>query len=179
MERREKIYGFIKKYIILKKRKPTDSIFAEKRSAVAITFALMVPVFLIMLFIAFNICAAYYAEELLSMGLDGAAMLLSATGYEASLNSGGMGTVNYNAQMILGTSFCQYLALYNCWGWGVHPLTPNNVSQWQWVQVNPAYGGIIQAKGYLWGGYSGFGINASLLTSSGITAESVVRFLSQ
>ena len=169
--------AFIKKHIYLKKRKPTDSIFAEKRSSVAITFALMLPVFAIMFFIAFNICAAYYAEELLSMGLDGAAMLLSATGYEASLNNAGMGSVNYNAQMILGTSFCQYLALYNCWGWGVHPLATNNVSQWQWVQVNPAQGGIIQAKGYLWGGYSGFGINASLLTSSGITAESVVRFL--
>ena len=179
MERREKIQGFIKKYIILKKRKPTDSIFAEKRSAVAITFALMLPVFLLMFFIAFNICAAYYAEELLSMGLDGAAMLLSATGYELSVNNaGGMGTVNYNAQMILGTSFCQYLALYSCWGWGSHPLVPTNVSQWQWVQVNPQ-GGIIQAKGYLWSAFSGFGINGSLLTSSGITAESVVRFLSQ
>lgn len=177
MERREKIQGFIKKHIYLKKRKPTDSIFAEKRSSVAITFALMLPVFAIMFFTAFNIYGAYYAEELLSMGLDGAAMLISASGYEESLNNASGDSVGYNAQVLLGTAFCQYSALYECWGWGQHPLTPNNVSQWQWVQVNPALGGIIQAKGYLNSAFSGLGINGSLLTSSGITARSVVRFI--
>ncbi|MBO6085308.1 MAG: hypothetical protein J6P19_02795 [Acetobacter sp.] len=165
---------FIKKHIILKKRKPTDSIFAEKRSAVAITFALMVPIFAIMIFITFDVCTLYYVDELVSMGLDGAGTLISAAGYQIATNDY---NVSRNAQIMLSGTFCQYAALYNCWGGAMGPLLPNNVSHWQWKQVNLPYGGVIQAKGYATGLLTGFGI--SNLTGSGVTATSVVRFLNQ
>ncbi|MBO6035507.1 MAG: hypothetical protein J6P38_00250 [Acetobacter sp.] len=176
MERREKIQGFIKKYIILKKRKPTDSIFAEKRSAVAITFGLLLPVFLVAFFVTLDICALYYADEVLSMGLDGAATLLSAVGYEQAMNNS---SVQYNAQILLGTGYCQYMVTNVCFppSAGYSQLFPSNVSNYQWVKMEPAYGGVIQAKGYLTGFFTGFGL--SNFAKSGVTATSVVRFLSQ
>ena len=167
---------FIKKHIILKKRKPTDSIFAEKRSAVAITFALMVPVLFAMLAIMFNLCAAYYVEELASMGLDGAATVLSTAGYQNAMNDY---QVRRNAQIVLSTTVCQYLALYNCWGGQMGILLPNNVSAWRWVKVGP-YGGIIQAKAYLTGilpDMLGAVSISKNWTSLGLTARAEVRFL--
>ena len=173
MERREKIQGFIKKHIYLKKRKPTDSIFADKRSAVAITFGLLLPVFLVAFFVTLDICALYYADEVLSIGLDGAAMLLSAVGYEQAMNNP---YVQQNAQILLGTGYCQYMSTGTCFnpGSGMY-VVPSNVSNYQWVRMEPAYGGVIQAKGYLTSFFTGFGLGN--FAKSGVTATSVVRFL--
>ncbi len=182
MERREKIQGFIKKHIILKKRKPTDSIFAEKRSAVAITFALMIPVFFAMFTIAIDTAYLYYSEEVLSMALDAAGTFLAPAGYSTALNSGGGSYLYQNVQIALVGGFCQYPAtsLNQCgvnWG-GETALTPAGVSNWRWTQINPNYG-VIQANGKIYGILEDLlgDINISYGSITSLNATSVVRFI--
>ncbi|MBQ3817987.1 MAG: hypothetical protein II846_02320 [Acetobacter sp.] len=108
MERREKIQGFIKKYIILKKRKPTDSIFAEKRSAVAITFALMLPVFFGMFCVAVDGAYLYCGEEMLSMASDAQSTFFSATSaYDLMWGPFGGYANTEMARLVLADVFCQ------------------------------------------------------------------------
>lgn len=173
---------FIKKHIILKKRKPTDSIFAEKRSAVAITFALMIPAFFAMFTIAIDTAFLYYAEEVLSMALDMAGTVLAPAGYSAALNAQGGGQLGTNAQIALAGTFCQYPApsLNQCgvnYG-GETALGLLSVSNWQWTQINPNYG-VIQANGRIYGLLEDLlgTMNISYGTANSLNATSVVRFI--
>lgn len=63
--------------MLLRKRKPTDSVLADKKSAVAITCAILFPVLVGMVLVLLRVGMLYYYSELLQMSVDSAATTIS------------------------------------------------------------------------------------------------------
>ena len=106
--------------MLLRKRKPTDSVLADKKSAVAITFAVLFPVLVGMVLVLLRVGMLYYYSELLQMSVDSAATTISLV---SSVGGNGMKNVfdtvvyplvaNCAAQNIMAPSIADSLLLNN------------------------------------------------------------------
>lgn len=83
----------------------------NNKGAVAIAFALTLPVLALCTAVAVNLGMSYLTEEQLQMALDAAASALAVSGVAPYQSP--QGPAYYNAQMMFVYTFCAYPAAYN------------------------------------------------------------------
>ena len=174
--------------MLLKKRKPTDSILADKKSAVAITLAVMSPVLVTMIVVLLEVGMLYYYSELAQMGLDSGGSLRSVAssvtmiyheGYNENSPFTGVRNGPFSGAFVSGANAMASTvasvgqSVFYTWEWSPSEININinGLDSYNRLQISTT----VTASNFSGGG--AFGGVLSFLNGVSIPANAVVQFI--